>query len=165
MTAQEFDLFATRIRGKLIALAGRFIRVSGLAEDAEDIVQESLTSLWGLLEKGYPVRDAEAMAVRITKTRCIDHYRRRRFHVQPPDERMGGGLSATRGIEVAEAEQLRTRLYDRLSSSQQTLMTLRGEDGLSLDEIAAMTGRSKSSVKASLSMARKQLLNYLKEKR
>ena len=164
MTAQEFDLFATRIRGKLIALAGRFIRVSGMAEDAEDIVQESLTTLWGLLEKGYPVRDAEAMAVRITKTRCIDYYRRRRFHVQP-DERMEGGMSATRGIEQAEAEQLRTQLYARLSSSQQTLMTLRGEDGLSLDEIAAMTGRPKSSVKASLSMARKQLLDYLKEKR
>ena len=78
---------------------------------------------------------------------------------------MEGGLSATQGIEQAEAEQLRTRLYARLSSSQQTLMTLRGEDGLSLDEIAAMTGRPKSSVKASLSMARKQLLDYLKEKK
>ena len=100
MTAEDFDLFATRIRGNLVALAGRFTRVSGIAEDAEDIVQESLTTLWGLLEKGYPVRDAEAMAVRITKTRCIDYYRRRRFHVQP-DELMEGVMSATRGIEQA----------------------------------------------------------------
>ena len=40
---------------------------------------------------------------------------------------------------------------------------LRGEEGLSLDEIAAATGRPKNSVKASLSMARKQLIDYLKE--
>ena len=58
---------------------------------------------------------------------------------------------------------LRTRLYARLSSSQQMLLKLRGEEGLSLDEIAAATGRPKGSVKASLSMARKQLYDYLKE--
>ena len=164
MTAQDFDLFATRIRGKLVALAQRFIRASGIAEGAEDIVQESLTALWGLLKKGYPVRDAEALAVRITKTRCIDHYRRQHYRMQPfPDDRVEGGLSATRGIEQSEAEVLRTRLYARLSSSQQMLLKLRGEEGLSLDEIAAATGRPKGSVKASLSMARKQLYDYLKE--
>lgn len=164
MTTQEFDLFATRVRGKLLGLARRFIRVSGVAEEAEDIVQESLTTLWRQLENGYPVRDAEAMAVRITKTRCIDHYRRQHlFTQQLPQDRIEGGFPATRGIEQAEAEKLRNRLYARLSPSQQTLLMLRGEEGFSLDEIAAATGRPKNSVKASLSMARKQLIDYLKE--
>lgn len=166
MTAQEFDLFATRIRGKLTAMAGRFVRISGMAEEAEDFVQEALTTLWRMLEKGYPVRDAEAMAVRITKIRCIDHYRRQHLHRQPlPDNRMEGALPATQGIEQSEAERLRTRLFARLSPSDRTLLTLRGEEGLSLDEIAAATGRPKGSVKAALSMARKQLLTYLKEER
>ena len=164
MTVREFDLFATRIRGKLVALASRFVRTSGIAEEAEDLVQESLSTLWGMLEKGYPVRDAEAMAVRITKTRCIDHYRRQHFRTQPIlQDHLEGGLSAMRGIEESEAEMLRNRLYARLSSSQRTLLTLRGVEGLSLDEIAATTGRPKGSIKASLSMARKQLLDYLKE--
>ena len=164
MTAQEFDRFATRIRGRLVALARRFVQASGMAEGAEDIVQESLALLWGQMEKGYPVRDPEALAVRITKTRCIDHYRRQHIRLQPLlNDRVEGGLSATRGIDQSEADRLKDRLYARLSSSQRTLLTLRGEDGLSLDEIAVATGRPKGSVKASLSMARKQLFDYLKE--
>ena len=164
MTKQEFDLFATRVRDKLLGLTRRFIRVSGVAEEAEDIVQDSLTTLWRQLEKGYMVRDAEALAVRITKARCVDHYRRQHIVTQAfPQERMEGGFPATRAIEQSEAEKLRNRLYACLSPSQRTLLILRGEEGLSLDEIAAKTGRPKSSVKVSLSMARKQLMDYLKE--
>ena len=65
MTRQEFDIFSERVRAKLLAVArsfGRFGRVDD--EDAEDVVQEALTALWGLSDSGYPVRDAEALAVK-----------------------------------------------------------------------------------------------------
>ena len=76
MTEQEFAYLSDRIRGKLTSLARRFNRAAGLEEEAEDIVQDSLLTLWQLAEKGYPVRDAEALAVKITKTRCVERYRR-----------------------------------------------------------------------------------------
>ena len=42
-------------------------------------------------------------------------------------------------------------------------MTLRNDFGMSLDEIAETTGRSKESVKVLISTARKQMLEQLKE--
>ena len=61
MTKQEFGHISTRIRGKLVALARRFSRAAGTSDDAEDIAQEALVTLWELSEKGYPVRDAEVL--------------------------------------------------------------------------------------------------------
>ena len=72
MTEQEFAYLSDRIRGRLTALARRFNRASGCDADAEDIVQDALLTLWQLSKKGYPIRDEEALAVKITKTRCIE---------------------------------------------------------------------------------------------
>ena len=41
-------------------------------------------------------------------------------------------------------------------------LKMRNEDGLSLDEIAAVTGKPKASVKTTISVARKQMLEQLK---
>ena len=54
MTEQEFAYLSDRIRGKLTSLARRFNRAAGLEEEAEDIVQDALVTLWQLAEKGYP---------------------------------------------------------------------------------------------------------------
>ena len=72
MTEQEFAYLSDRIRGRLTTLARRFNRASGMDEEAEDIVQDALVTLWQLSEKGYPVRDVEALAVKLTKTRCVE---------------------------------------------------------------------------------------------
>ena len=76
MTDQEFAYLSDRIRGKLVKLARRFNRATGLDMEADDIVQDALVTLWQLAEKGYPIRDAEALAVKITKTRCVERYLR-----------------------------------------------------------------------------------------
>lgn len=83
MTEQEFANLSDRIRGRLIALARRFNRASGLDAGAEDIVQEALTDLWLLSRKDYPIRDAEALAVKITKNRCIERYRKQHIRFEP----------------------------------------------------------------------------------
>ena len=85
MTEQEFAYLSDRIRGKLIALARRFNRASGCGADAEDIVQDALVTLWLLAENGYPVRDPEALAVKLTKTRCVERYRRQYLRLEPMD--------------------------------------------------------------------------------
>ena len=45
-----------------------------------------------------------------------------------------------------------------LTDSLRNLLNLRNEQGLSLDEIAAATGRPKGSVKVALSTARKKMM-------
>jgi RNA polymerase sigma-70 factor (ECF subfamily) len=164
MTEQEFAYLSDRIRSKLIALARRFNRASGCGADAEDIVQDALLSLWQLSEQGYPVRDAEALAVKITKTRCVERYRRRHLRLEPMDDRpIAGGYSATSGTEEMDIETILGIVQKDLTESQRKLLALRNEDGLTLDEIAAVTGRPKTSIKVALSAARKKMMERYKK--
>lgn len=164
MTEQEFAYLSDRIRGKLIALARRFNRASGCGADAEDIVQDALVTLWLLAEKGYPIRDAEALAVKITKTCCVERYRRQHIRFEPMEDlSIADSISTSSGTEEMDMETIRGIVQRGLTDSQRKLLALRNEEGLSLDEIAAATGRPKSSIKVALSTARKHMLEQFKK--
>ena len=164
MTEQEFAYLSDRIRGRLTALARRFNRASGMDAEAEDIVQDALVTLWQLAEKGYPVRDAEALAVKITKTRCVERYRRQHIRFEPlSDQPVPGGYSATSDTDENDIRTIRGFVQRNLTDSQRNLLHLRNEQGLSLDEIAAATGRPKGSVKVALSTARKKMMEQWKK--
>ena len=62
MTKTEIEHILSIQRGQLLNLAKRFMKSSGSAEDADDIVQEALTELWMLFESGYRIRNTEALA-------------------------------------------------------------------------------------------------------
>ena len=163
MEELEFISLTHRIRGKLIALARRFNRAAGCGCDAEDLVQDALVTLWQLSEKGYPIRDAEALAVKLTKTRCVEHFRRQHIRYEPIPEQVPAGTdSAASGTEKMDMDAIRTFVQKELSDSQRELLTLRNENGMSLDQIAAVTGRPKSSIKVSLSNARRKMMEKWK---
>jgi RNA polymerase sigma-70 factor (ECF subfamily) len=164
MTEQEFAYLSDRIRGRLVKLARRFNRAAGLDMEAEDIVQDALVTLWQLAEKGYPVRDAEALAVKITKTRCVERYRRRHIRLEPlSDQPVPGGFSATADTDETDIDTIRNIVQRNLTDSQRKLVALRNEQGMSLDEIAAATGRPKGSIKVVLSTARKKMMEQWKK--
>ena len=164
MTQQEFAHLSTRIRGKLVALARKFNRAAGTGDEAEDIAQEALVTLWELSGKGYPIRDVEALAVRLTKNICVNHYRKRRLFFRPLKEGYQAGYDPVTGqLEEEDIERIRKRLYGKLSETQRAYLTMRNDFCLSLDEIAAATGRPKNSIKVALSNARRQLIDELKK--
>lgn len=164
MTEQEFHILLVQEHKRLAALAARFLYASGMDGEAEDIAQEAAAKLWELSQKGYPIRDAKALAVRITKNLCVDRWRKqRRMTFQPlSGDNYEGGASAESAVDEQENACIRDRLYSRLSETQRRLLTLRGDYELSLDEIAEATGKSKGSVKTALSQARKHLLEEIK---
>ena len=162
MTELEFISLSERIRGKLMALVRRFNRVAAWDGETEDIVQDALVTLWQLSEKGYPVRDAEALAVKLTKTRCVERYRKQHIRFVPlEDQPLSGSYSATLDTDRMDLETIRGIVQRDLTDSQRQLLALRNEDGLSLDEIAQLTGRPKSSIKVTLSTARKKMMEQL----
>ena len=165
MTEQEFHILLAREWKPLAALAARFLRASGTESEAEDIVQEAVTTLWELSQKGYPIRDAKALVVRLTKNLCVERWRKqRRMEIKPlADDNFEGGPTAESAVDEEENARIRDRLYSRLSETQRQLLTLRSDYELSLDEIAQATGKPKGSVKATLSQARKQLLEEIKK--
>lgn len=165
MTKQEFGQISARIREKLVAVARQFGRATGSTSDeAEDVAQEVLLTLWELSEKGYPVRDAEALAVRLTRNICVNHYRKRKIRFRPLEEGAHAGIGPVNGpLEEEDNQRIRKSLYRKLSDTQRALLTMRNDYALSLDEIAAATGRPKNSIKVSLSTARRQMLEELKK--
>ena len=164
MTEQEFAYLSDRIRDKLTRLALRFNKAAGLDMEAEDIVQDALITLWQLAERGYPVRDAEALAVKITKTRCVERYRRQHIRFEPlSDQPVPGGFSATADTDEMDIDTIRNIVQKDLTDSQRKLVALRNEQGMSLDEIAAATGRPKGSIKVVLSTARKKMMEQWKK--
>jgi RNA polymerase sigma-70 factor (ECF subfamily) len=162
MTRQEFDIFSGGVRAKLLAVARSFGRLPGT--EAEDVVQEALTALWSLSEGGYPVREAEALAVKIAKTKCVEHYRRRRLRLQPlRGDAYEGGVPATAATDLSDCLEIRRSLFAGLTETERTCLELRNAEGLSLDEIAAATGKPKTSVKTTISAARRKMLEKLKQ--
>lgn len=163
MTQQEFEHISAAIRGRLLAIAERFTSAVSASIDAEDMVQEALMTLWRLAENGYPIKNAEALAMRITKTVCVAHYRKAR----PTDTLVGqdaeGGEPATVLTDLSDSAIIRDRIMKGLTDTQRRCLELRHAVGLSLDEIAAVTGKTKSSVKTTISTARKNMLEQLKK--
>ncbi|MBO6237167.1 MAG: hypothetical protein J6N50_00065, partial [Bacteroidales bacterium] len=75
---KDFDTALAAVRPRVLALARKFIRASGLRTDAEDIVQEVLRRLRTALHGGAEVLNAEAWASRVTRNLCVSLLRRER---------------------------------------------------------------------------------------
>lgn len=163
MTEQEFGHIARKCEDRLRALARRFGRATDLAIDADDVVQEALLALWSLSEKGYPVREPEALLVKITKNICVSHYRKRHLDTETiVGDIFAGDDSASKRIEEQDAERLRERLYSQLTSSELEFTRMREERGSSLEEMSSESGRGKNVIKSLLSKAKRKMKEYLK---
>lgn len=163
MTRREFETVSKELRADLARLAGRFISATGGPDEGEDIVQEALIALWELSEKGYPIRDAKALAIRITKNICVSRYRKRKLETLPvKDDSFPGGFRAEERVEAADNTRIKKAVFSELSKSEAEIMTLKTERDLTLDEIAKETGRPKASVKVLISNARKKIREKLK---
>ncbi len=164
MTRQEFDTFTVRVRNKLLALAWRYKASGGMDDEPEDIVQETFLTLWRLISEGYPVRDPEAIAVKIAKNLAAANIRRQKTDtISVMEIDIEGGASATELIDEQDCQTIRQDLYNSLTPTQVHYLKLRNELGLSLDDIAKMTGKPKTSIKTTISNARKQLLEQIKK--
>ena len=67
MIEHEFENIYSSIWMKLTALVRKFGKAVYITLDVEDIVQEALIAFWELSEKGYPIRNAEALLVKIDR--------------------------------------------------------------------------------------------------
>ena len=65
-------------------------------------------------------------------------------------------------VHMDDCLEIRRRMYAVLTDTQRTCLDLRNVEGLSLDEIAALTGKPKDSVKSTISAARRRMLEELK---
>ena len=160
--ALEIEL--SEIRPKVLALALKFFRSSHLDGDPEDVVQDVLLRLWMARRDGARIRSVEAWAVTTTKNSCISLWRKKRpgkSDVFP--EWLSDDQDASASLELSETERIAESALRRLPAGTQRLLQLRAT-GLSLDEIAAITGRTKGGVKSSISAARQEFMKSFNPK-
>lgn len=164
MEPKEFEILAKRLRGRLTGLAGKFISASGAHFNPEDIVQEAFLTLWKLNRDNYPIRNPEALAVRLTKTICVSKYRKYRIKTVDMSGRdFDGGKEASELTDSRDLRLLMDRIYSSLTETQRQFLQMKNDENLSLDEIAAITGKPKSSVKTTISAARRKMLDLIKQ--
>ena len=63
-------------------------------------------------------------------------------------------------------EDLRTikkSIYASLTNTQREYLRMRNDEGMTLEEIAEVTGKPKTSIKSTISAARKQMLELIKK--
>ena len=162
MEKKEFEILSIRIRPKLLSVARNFALVSGI--EADDVVQEALIALWELVEQDYSLKNIDSLAIRITKNICVSHYRKVHLKTHSIDnDDYIGGIEATIHTDREDLRTIRKSIYASLTKSQKEYLYLRNNEGMTLDEIAEITGKPKTSIKSTISAARKQMLNLIEK--
>lgn len=152
------EIELSEIRPKVLAVARRFFRSSGLEGDPEDVAQDVLLRFWEARREQVRIRDPKAWAVTTARNLCVSLWRRRgRAGGRVVPEWLADNEDASARVELSEAETMAEKALGRIPAGTRLLLRLRAT-GLSLDEIAAITGRPKGSVKSSISAARKEMM-------
>lgn len=130
------------------------------SQDAEDVLQDTYCKLWDMRGKLDAIQNTEAFCTTLVRNRALDFLRcaRSRPH-EPVTEAVIGGTEVSPECDLIRKEKigLLTRLIDQLPGNQRQVLRLRGIQGLTLEEIGAITGMSDVNVRVLLSRARKTL--------
>ena len=157
MKAEQFTSVVSCIRPRLLSLASQFD-----ADTAEDAVQEALMRLWTAWEKLSEPKDAERLAVRLTKYACIDDYRRRqqRQTVELKEVATMGMVDTT---DMTTLQHALEQAVAALPHAECRLWTMHSEAQMNPSQIAAATGIAVRSVSTMLSAARRHICETLKK--
>lgn len=144
------------------ALALRMVRV---AEDAQDLAQETFVRMFRALERYDPERPFAAWLYTITARLAIDHIRRRRVRPMPlvvqdegEQERTLDIPDTAPGPDVVtahrEEEQRAQDLIDTLPAHYRVVVAMRHQQDMSYEEIADALHLPLGTVKARIHRAR-----------
>ena len=167
MEETEFEHIAQEMRPRLTAHCQRYLSAGTLAEEADDIVQETLVKLWKMRERLSEYQSIEALGMTIARNLCIDHLRRNKAQtasleqMKHPAEICTAAERTDQAIIGEDTQRRLNRAMDRLPDTQRRMLLLRSE-GKSLDEIAEICGTNKTSTKTMISAARRSLLKMMK---
>lgn len=139
-------------------------RMLGNEDQAKDIVQETMVTIWQKLNK---IKSAEAYKTwtyRIVINKCYDQLRKQKGNPEfSPDENLWRLISERISVEPSlemensETAMILLLLTNRLSPKQKAVFVLSDLEQMSHDEISEITGISKSGIKANLHYARKSI--------
>lgn len=165
--------FEARVRPHLQALYRVAYRLTGRREDAEDLVQDLLTKLYGRRQELDEVEYLRPWLLRVMYRLFVDHHRQ---HARSPLHLVAGEdggdllaqMSATEANPETDAEQAAStaillQAIERLSEDHQRVLALHDVEGYTLEEIQSMLDCPIGTLKSRLHRARARLRELLAE--
>ncbi len=145
-------------------------RMLGDEDLAKDVVQETMITIWQKIRKIRSVEVYRTWIYRIVMNKCNDHLRKRKRNPEfIADEKTWKLLSVTLAeepsseLENHEMAAIINLLTDRLSPKQKAVFVMSDIEQISNEEICAITGMSRTSLKSNLYYARKNIAEMIEK--
>ena len=131
------------------------------ADDADDLVQETILRAWKNLDRFERGTNLQAWLFTILRNLFYSRYRQRRREVEDPDDQHAAGLSVApdQMARVEHAELLRALAL--LSAEHREALLLIGAQGMSYDEASRICGVPIGTIKSRVHRARTQLASLM----
>jgi RNA polymerase sigma-70 factor (ECF subfamily) len=154
-------------RSRIVALARFF---TGRVEDAEDLAHDILLRLVQALPTLSATETFDVWVYRLSRNRCVDHFRRRRLEAGWPPQGepssvmwRSDSVPADEALEASEASDRLRAAIRELPRVWRDAVVLRDLQGLAYDEIAARLRVPIGTVKSRINRGRARLAASLSD--
>ncbi len=154
-TTMEEDKLTTAFRRISMRLRQSARKLTGTADDADDVLQEAFFRLWRKRSEIHDEEHAEKLLTAIVHNVGIDLLRyRARYSDETPEEQAEQAPDEDRTELLSDI----TALIDRtLTGEQRQILYERDRDGWEIEDIALRHGLSEANVRMILSRSRKRV--------
>jgi len=159
--AQALARLVEEQRGRIVALARFF---TGRVEDAEDLAHDILLRLVQALPRLGATETFDVWVYRLSRNRCVDHFRRRRMeagwppHGEPESVMWRPeSVPADEALEAAQASNRLRRAIRALPPVWREAVVLRDLQGLAYEDIAERLRVPTGTVKSRINRGRARL--------
>lgn len=160
MNTSEFETLAATLRPGLLRVAASVLPDAS-AQEAEDVVQDTLLKLWTMRDALADYRSVEALAVTIARHIALNVLRSssRTVGLSPDaaENFRATELSAEQRLIAADELRHLDCVLAALPESLRALIELRHVRGMSTADIAAMLGSTEGAVRTALCRARRRV--------
>lgn len=163
MDQTEFLRVVTPFKDKLFRLAKRLL-VS--TEEAEDATQEVLLKLWSRNSTMEKYKNVEAFAMTMTKNFCLDRLKSKQAgHLTLVHSNYGEtDSSLQKQVEARDSVNWVQKIMEGLPEQQKMVLQLRDVEEYDFEEIAELLDMTPTTVRVTLSRARKTVREQLLKK-
>jgi RNA polymerase sigma-70 factor (ECF subfamily) len=156
MHSTDFKARVYPLQDNLLRLAYSMLRNK---EEAEDVAQEIMLRLWKRKESLDELDNLKAFALKITKNLCLDKIKLRKKVVGEIENMtiISQNRNPEEILETANAVATFFDILKMLPEQQQLIVHLRNVEGLSFEEIEAITELNINVIRVTLSRARKSI--------
>lgn len=156
MFRKSFESTVRKLRPTIVS---RMIAMTGNADDADDIAQETLLRLWMMRDRLGKYKSIEALATVIARNLAIDGKRAGRATVDIDDEVIGNTLADNGPVPDARIIAGETAsgidaVLKQLAPGQEAVIRMKHIEGMEISEIARLIGSTENNVRVTLCRAR-----------